>query len=79
MSKLKHEYEKTSDGKSEVLKFLDDFSTTDLPDHNKEPELYKLVRKNQLHRHTFTCRKGNNNRFEFKRCLEDILNNEESV
>ena len=53
--------------------------TTDLSDQNKEPELYKLVRKNQLHRHTFTCRKGNNNRFKFKRRVKDILSNEESV
>ncbi|CAF4997261.1 unnamed protein product, partial [Rotaria sp. Silwood1] len=48
----------TTEGRQAILNFVDKFLTTELPDPNAEPHLYKLVRKKQWHAHTFTCSKN---------------------
>lgn len=45
----------TSEGRERTLDFIDKFLTTELPNRDTQPELYKLVRKHQWHTHTFTC------------------------
>ncbi|CAF3454536.1 unnamed protein product [Rotaria sp. Silwood1] len=47
----------TTEGRQEILAFVDKFLTTELPDRDAQPVLYKLVRKKQWHTHTFTCSK----------------------
>jgi hypothetical protein len=48
----------TVDGRETILRFVDKFLTTELPDRDLEPQLYKLVRRYQWHLHTFTCNKS---------------------
>ena len=45
-------------GRAEIVDFVDSFLTTSLPDGNDDSVDIKLVRKYQVHIHTFTCRKG---------------------
>ncbi|CAF4026002.1 unnamed protein product [Rotaria sordida] len=47
----------TSEGRQKIIDFIDKFLTTELPDQNAQPDLYKLVKKFQWHIHTFTCTK----------------------
>ena len=42
---------------SEVIEFIDKYITRALPDEEKYPEMNKLVKKEQTHNHTATCRK----------------------
>ncbi|CAF4671623.1 unnamed protein product, partial [Rotaria sp. Silwood2] len=46
----------TSEGRQAILDFVDKFLTTELPDRDAQPDLYKSVRKYQWHTHTFTCK-----------------------
>ena len=69
----------TSDGRCDVLNFLDSFLTTELPDENKDLELHRLVKRHQVHRHTFTCRKGNNNVKKFGKKIKKVVANEEAI
>jgi hypothetical protein len=46
----------TVEGREAIIKFVDKFLTTELPDPILKPELNKLVRKKQWHAHTFTCK-----------------------
>ncbi|CAF3345272.1 unnamed protein product [Rotaria sp. Silwood2] len=48
----------TIEGRQAILDFVDKFLTTELPDRDAQPDLYKFVRKYQWHTHTFTCSKS---------------------
>jgi hypothetical protein len=52
----------TVQGRETILRFVDKFLTTELPDRDLQPELCKLVRRYQWHIHTFTCNKSKNKR-----------------
>ena len=53
--------------------WLDGFFRTDLPDVDKEPQLFNLVKKYQIHRHSKTCQKFKNKscRFHYGRYFTD--------
>lgn len=48
----------TIEGRKIIIAFMDNFLNTSLPDKEKDPEGYRLVKKHQWHHHTFTCSKG---------------------
>ena len=48
----------TIEGRKLIIEFIDKFLDTALPDKEKDPEGYRLVKKHQWHHHTFTCSKG---------------------
>lgn len=50
----------TLDGRKAIIKFIDKFLSTSLPDKETDAEAHLLVKKYQYHIHTFTCSKGYN-------------------
>ena len=63
----------TSDNKPLYIEWLDGIIQTDLPDADKEPELFDLVKNYQMHRHSKTCQKFKNKscRFNYRRYFTD--------
>ena len=55
-----------SDNKEEYVAFVNQIVYPFFPDRTKNPELHKLVKLHQLHRHWKTCRKYKNEVFRFK-------------
>ena len=43
---------------NEIISLLDKTICTQLPDENKDKDLHRLVHTLQVHKHSFTCRKG---------------------
>ena len=43
---------------NEIIALLDKTICTQLPDENKDKDLHRLVHTLQVHKHSFTCRKG---------------------
>jgi len=60
----------TTETKLEYLNHVDNIVSATLPDQIRNPELFKLVKTYQLHRHSRTCvknRKSKDCRFRFGR------------
>ncbi len=63
----------TQDTKLDYVKYIDKHVQAYLPDKNKDPELYELVKKHQTHSHSKSCRKYKNVacRFNFGQFFTD--------
>ena len=56
----------TSNSKEEYVACVDQIVNAFLPDRNENPEFHNLVKLYQLHRHSRTCRKYQNEHCRFK-------------
>lgn len=63
----------TQDTKRDCIDYVDQDVQTYLPDKDKDPELYELVKKYQTHSHSKSCRKYENIacRFNFRQFFTD--------
>ena len=53
------------DDDAKVIAFIDKYITCSIPDEKEYPELNRLVKKVQIHRHTMTCKKKKGVRCRF--------------
>ena len=52
----------------DIVNVIDRTICTTIPDKDSNPELHRLVNTFQMHKHAFTCKKGNRRcRFDFPR------------